>query len=137
MTSMIDCDTLQQHREAYRRGEGPIDLVEAHLATCPSCFDRFLDDALATPLSAAPPWGFATRVVAHLPADAHRTGARVWIPAIAALIGVAAAAFVMIASGGSASTAMVTDASPLEAGIVAEAVVLFWLLTRRRGVLAD
>jgi hypothetical protein len=138
MTTPIDCETLRQHREEYLRGGGPVDLVEAHLATCPSCLDAFLDDVLATPMTVMPPWGFATRVVAHLP-PASATGPRMSVLVISTLIGIVLAALLMSAgdSSGPMQLLMRPDAFALEAAVPAECVLLFWLLSRRRGVLVD
>ena len=87
MTTRIDCETLRQYRDEYLRGHGPSEpLVDSHLAECPSCLEAFLDVTLATPTTIAPPWGFATRVVANLPPEPS-SGARGVILAISALLG--------------------------------------------------
>ena len=138
MTKRIDCETLQRYRDQYLRGEGPNELVDGHLAECPSCLEAFLDETLATPKPIAPPWGFATRVLANLPPEPS-FGARRVILVISALLGMAMSAFAMALGDGAANLRHLTtpDGLWVEAAVVVECVLLFWILSCRRGVLIE
>src|SRR4029079_2410077 len=96
MTTRIDCETLRQYRDEYLRGDSPNELVESHLAECPSCLEAFLDVTLATPTDVEPPWGFATRVVPSLPPEPRSGARRRVILVISALLGMAMSGFSMV-----------------------------------------
>ena len=138
MTTRIDCETLRQYRDAYLRGDGPNELVNSHLAECPSCLEAFLDVTLATPTTIAVPWGFATRVVANLSPEPS-SGARRMILVFSALLGTAMAAFAMALGDTAANLRQLTTPEGLwvEAAVVGECVLLFWILSGRRGVFID
>ncbi len=138
MTTRIDCETLRQYRDEYLRGDGPNELVDSHLAECPSCLDAFLDVTLVTATTIAPPWGFATRVVANLPPEPGSRARRV-ILVISALLGMAMSAFAMTLGNTAANLRHLTTPEGLwvEAAIVGECVLLFWILSCRRGVFID
>ena len=138
MTTRIDCETLRQYRNAYLRGHGPNEVVDSHLAECPSCLEAFLDETLATPTPLGPPWGFATRVVANLPSEPSSGGRRV-ILVISALLGIVLAAVTMALGDMASNLRHLTTPEGLwvEAAVVGECVLLFWILSRRRGVLTE
>jgi predicted anti-sigma-YlaC factor YlaD len=138
MTTHIDCETLRQYRDEYLRGDGPNELVDAHLAECPSCLEAFLEVTLATPTAIATPLGFATRVVANLPAEPS-SGARRVILVMSAVLGMAMSAFTMAVGDTAANLRLLTTPEGLwvEAAIVLECVLLFWILSCRRGVLIE
>ncbi len=138
MTTRIDCETLRQYRDEYLRGHGPTELVESHLAECPSCLEAFLDETLATPTTIAPPLGFATRVVANLPSE-RTSGARRVILVISALLGIAMSALAMALGDTAGNVRHLTtpDSLWVEAAVVGECVMLFWILSCRRGVLIE
>lgn len=138
MTTRIDCDVLRQYRDQYLRGDGPTELVDAHLAECPDCLEAFLDETLATPTPITPPWGFATRVVANLPPEPS-LGARRVILVISALLGMALSAFTMALGDTAGNLRLLTtpDGLWIEAAVVVECVLLFWILSCRRGVLIE
>jgi predicted anti-sigma-YlaC factor YlaD len=138
MTTSIDCETLRRYRDEYLRGDVANELVDAHLAECPSCLEAFLDVTLARPTAIAPPLGFATRVVANLPPEPS-SGARRVILVISALLGVAMAALAMTLGDTAVNLRQLTmpEGLSVEAAVVVECVLLFWVLSCRRGVLIE
>jgi predicted anti-sigma-YlaC factor YlaD len=139
MTTRIDCETLRQYRDEYLRGHSPNELVESHLAECPSCLEAFLDVTLATPTDVEPPWGFATRVVANLPPEPRSGARRRVILVISALLGMAMSGFSMVLGDTAANLRHLTtpEGLPVEAAVVAECILLFWILSSHRGVIIE
>jgi hypothetical protein len=135
MNGPIDCHTALLHRDAYLRGEGPVALVDAHLADCAGCLDVFLDAALAMPVAVAPSWGFPAKVAAHVPRASNRARRQNAVIGISTLIGVTLGSIVMVA-GDSADLDFVASmqALMLAAAVVTECAVILSMLSSPRGI---